>query len=90
MRYVFIMSEGIAVGKAINYTDVKYDNEIEVTQEQYEQTNTFPLISTINDEGKVLWNATEYYPSKLEVIKELTIEEKLALAEDTINFLLGL
>lgn len=67
--YVLIMNdESIATTKAINHIGELFLNEIEITEEQYEEMNEFPLKLTIENGKVVGWEKTEieYEPVELE------------------------
>ncbi len=79
MRHGLILNDkGIATGKLINHTDNIYDNETEVTEEQYNIINEFPSELTIEG-GKVIeWKKTTIdYPPAEELPKESTVEDYL-------------
>ncbi len=94
MRFVLnLNTDKIAVSKSMNFLDVVFENEIEITEEQYNQINEFPLLLSFDDDGKVVsWEKTEieYEPIPEPVPAVPTTEERIALLEDTINYLLGL
>lgn len=66
------VSEQIATGKSIKY-DRKYilENEIEVTEEQYNQINEFPLKLTIENGKVVSWEKTVIELDPEELKREL-------------------
>lgn len=91
-KYTLFMNiNNIVIGKSICYINLT-DNEIEITEEQYNEINDFPLKLTLDENGKAIsWVKTElpYVEPVIELVKP-TLEERLTIAEDTINFLLGL
>lgn len=91
MKYSLFLNNGLAVSKCICYSDLS-SNEIEITEEQFNQINEFPLKLNINEDNNLVsWEKTELsYEEPVEIVKEPTFEERLTIAEDTINFLLGL
>lgn len=70
--YTTEVSEQIATGKSIKY-DRKYilENEIEVTEEQYNQINEFPLKLTIENGKIVSWEKTVIELDPEELKREL-------------------
>lgn len=83
MKHTLYLKEGIALSKSICYIDLS-ENEIEITKEQYNQMNEFPLKLTLKD-GKVkAWEKTiieqKALPAK-EIMKELTVEERVSEIE---------
>lgn len=70
--YTTEVSEQIATGKSIKY-DRKYilENEIEVTEEQYNQINEFPLKLTIENGKVVSWEKTVIELDPEELKREL-------------------
>jgi hypothetical protein len=72
MTYVLNIQNGICVSKSINYVNSIYNNEIEVTEEQYNQMNEFPLKLTLDENGKVVeWEKTTIEPDPIEIQKQL-------------------
>jgi hypothetical protein len=89
MTYVLNIQNGICVSKSINYVNSIYNNEIEITEEQYNQMNEFPLKLTLDENGKVVeWEKTTIEPDLIEIQKQLentkiekTTQSKQKLAE---------
>jgi len=84
-KYVLLLNEnGICETKAINYIDNNNPNEIEITKEQYNQINEFPLKLTFDKNGKVIeWEKTEL-PQLEKTTAPLvipTLEERLLAIE---------
>lgn len=80
--YILLLNKGgIASAKGINSLKRLFDNEIEITEEQYNQINEFPLKLTIKDGKVVAWEKieTEHEPTP-EQPKELTETEMIMLA----------
>lgn len=71
MTYVLNIQNGICVSKSINYVNSIYNNEIEVTEEQYNQINEFPLKLTIENGKVVAWEKTVIEPDPEELKREL-------------------
>lgn len=72
MKYVLqIKDDIIAYGKLINHTDRIQDNEIEITEEQYNQINVFPLQLTIVDREVISWEKTTIEFDPIELQKQL-------------------
>lgn len=78
MRHVLIIKNDIAVSKLTNHTDIMYDNEVEITEKQYNEINEFPLKLTIANGKVASWEKTtiEYEPIP-EQPKEITVEDYL-------------
>lgn len=91
MFIVVLDENNIATAKGINYIGTLFSNEIEITEEQFNQMVDFPLKLTIKDGQVIAWEKTiiEYEPIP-EQPKEPTQEERIQAVEEAINFLLGL
>jgi hypothetical protein len=57
--FTLILSDDIAVSKAINHTGNKLPCEIEITEEQHNQVNEFPVKLTIENGEVVSWEVAE-------------------------------
>lgn len=89
--YLLIDENKNALSKGICYIDLtKY--EIEITEEQYNQINGFPLKLIFDENGKVTsWKKTEIkYEPIPEPPREPTTEERITALEEALNFVLGL
>ncbi len=72
MKYVLLINKNnISTGKLINHTDNAYDNEIEISKEQYNQIDEFPLKLTIENEKVVSWEKTIIEPDPVELEGQL-------------------
>lgn len=79
MFTIMVNDNGIGVCKSENKIDILARNEIEITEEQYNQMNEFPLKLTLDENGKVAaWEKTEieYEPAD-EQPREPTLEEEV-------------
>lgn len=82
-------NDGVVLSKSINHIGVLTENEIEITEEQYNQINEFPLQLTLNENGKVCaWEKTVIKPNPIELEEQLEqskiekiIQSKQQLAE---------
>ncbi len=72
MRYVLLLNKNnISTGKLINHTNIEYDNEIEISEKQYNQIDEFPLKLTIEGGKVVAWERTTLEPDFDELEKQL-------------------
>jgi len=75
MKYTLILNKNnplIALSKSIIYLDnTVNDNEIEITEEQYNQITEFPLKLTIENEKIISWEKTTIEPDPVELEKQL-------------------
>lgn len=70
--YVLILNRNnIALTKGINHIGELFPNEIEITEEQYNQINEFPLKLTIEDGKVVTWEKVIIEPDPTELAKQL-------------------
>lgn len=91
-KYTILLNKDmIAIGKSICYIDLT-ENEIEITEEQYNQINKFPLILTFDEYGKLIaWEQTELpHEASEPIVVELTTEERIAALEMAVSFMLGM
>jgi len=79
MKFVVqINKNDIAVCKLINHIGTIFDNEVEITEEQYNEINEFPLKLTIEGRKVVSWEKTTIeYPPAEEPPQESTVEDYL-------------
>jgi len=71
-------TDKIALSKSINFVNFDSDNEVEITEEQYNEINDFPLKLTIKSGKVVAWEKTEIeYEPIPERPKEPTEEDYL-------------
>lgn len=79
MKFVLQVIDLVAIGKLINHTGTTQDNEIEITEEQYNQVNEFPLKLILDKDEKVVdWERIEIeYKPAPEPPKELTLAEEV-------------
>jgi len=80
MKYVLFLYKKMAINKGISYLSL-HDNEIEITEEQYNEINEFPLKLTLDEDGKVIgWEKTEIEldPDESERQLQLSKNEKIA------------
>lgn len=93
MKFTLILNNNnIAVTKCINNSNMLTENETEITEEQYNQINEFPLKLIFDENGKVTsWKKTEIkYEPIPEPPREPTTEERITALEEALNFVLGL
>nr|WP_312578328.1 hypothetical protein [Sedimentibacter sp.] len=89
MKYTLLQNENnIAVSKSINYSDILSGTEIEITEEQYNQINEFPLKLNIENGKVIALEKTIIEPNLEEIQKQLekskiekTTQTKQQLAE---------
>lgn len=96
MKYVLSLYKGVAITKCINFVETKSNNnEIEITEEQYNQINDFPLELTLDNDGKVIaWRKVtiEVEPAEEQPRKptlEEEVEELKQLVADLASLQLG-
>lgn len=72
MCYILLMDDAtIANGKAIKYIPLN-SNDVEITKEQYNQIDDFPLKLTFEEDGKVVgWEKIEIEPDPDELERQL-------------------
>lgn len=90
MKFVLQIKNLIAVGKLINHTATIKDNEIEITEEQYNQINEFPLKLAIENGVVINWEKTtiETDPTELErQIEQSKIEKIIQTKQQLAEFL---
>lgn len=80
MKILLMNEQGIAVAKGINHIGILFPNEVEITEEQYNQINEFPLKLIFDEEGKIIsWEKTELpYEEPVEIPHIPTLEEEIA------------
>lgn len=95
MFTIMVNDNGIGVCKSENKIDILARNEIEITEEQYEQINDFPLELTLDNDGKVIaWRKVtiEVEPAEEQPRKptlEEEVEELKQLVADLASLQLG-
>lgn len=79
MFTIMLNNDGIGLCKSENKINKLLQNEIEITKEQYEQMNDFPLKLTLDENGKVVaWEKTEIeYEPIDEQPRKPTLEEEV-------------
>jgi hypothetical protein len=104
-KYTLLLNrDGIAIGKSLCYIDLS-DDEIEITEEQYEQINELPLELTFNQVGELIsWTKiilpveevpepvhVPTFEERLTTTERLLIvtEEQLAITQSTLDILLS-
>lgn len=94
MRHVLMISKdsNICIAKCINYNGNLQYNEVDITEEQYNQINEFPLLLTLDENGEVIsWLKTELpYEEPIIVPLVPTSEERISALEAAMNFMLGM
>lgn len=82
MMFTIMVNEKlISFAKSINYIGKLCENEIEITEEQYNEMTEFPLKLTIENGKVISWEKTtieyEPIPETPKTPKEATVEEYL-------------
>lgn len=83
------MDGDVCIAKAINHMGIIHENEIEITEEHYNQLKEFPLKLTIDENGKVVvWEKTEFQQTEQPpIIKLPTLEERISAMEEALLFI---
>lgn len=75
--YLYVSGNEFALSKGICYIGLSQD-EIEITEEQYNQMNEFPLKLAIEDGKIVAWERIEReYEPVIENQRDLTLDEEI-------------
>jgi hypothetical protein len=84
-----LIKDNVAIAKCIVYTNDIHKNEIEISEEQYNEINEFPSKLTFDKDGKIItWKKTELpIEEYVEPIHKPTTEDRLKALEDALLFL---